>query len=449
MKLKTSKYNLFVAKEQKSILLNTYSGSAIQLGNKELLKLKEILEEIDQFGETTREKQKIAKFLLEQGFLVPFNKDELKHVLNYYNDTRKDTSRLSLLITPTLKCNMKCHYCYQDRDNNNNLNINEDIDAIVRFADEKLESSGKLHINWFGGEPLYDKNFVYNASTALMNLANSRNAEYSASMVSNAYLLDDSTISELKKYKVKLIQITFDGSQDQHDKVRRHLNPVTNRREGSFFTIIKNIKNAATFFDIILRVNVTQYNLNSINTLIEELACEGLAEKGVQIYFSPVYSYNTTNANVDYTPNKKTHLTVQNFSELESQWLYSAKEKGFKIRDPFQFGTSGCSAVQKNSYVIESNGQVKKCTNEIGKPGTDFTSITSPENVDTHNLDIWENYQPEKECKSCAFLPICYSHCPHRNMYSPEEKPDKCPSFKYNWQNTLPLFLQQKRDLSV
>lgn len=447
MKLKTSRYNLFVAKEQENFLLNTYSGSSVQLKNKELLKLKEILDEIEQFGETTPEKQKIVKFLLEQGFLIPFDKKELEHVLNYYNETRKTTSRLSLLITPTLKCNMKCFYCYQDRENKSNLN-NQDIDAIVRFADDKLESSGNLHITWFGGEPLYDKNFIYNTSKALMNLANNRNVKYSASMVSNAYFLDAATVIQLKKYKVKSIQVTLDGSQVQHDKVRRHLNPVTNRREGSFSTIIKNIKNAATFFNITLRVNVSQYNLDNVNTLIEELASEELAEKGIQIYFYPVYSYNTTNAKVDYTPNQSTHLTVQNFSELESQWLYYAKEKGFKVRDPFNFGTSGCSAVQKNSYMIESNGQVKKCTNEIGKAGTAFTSITSPEHVDTHNLDMWENYQPEKECKSCVFLPLCYSHCPHRNMYSPEEKPDKCPSFKYNWQDTLPLFLKQTRYLS-
>lgn len=449
MKLKTSKYNLFVAKEQIKFLLNTYSGSAVQLKNNEFIQLKEILDDIDQFGETTPEKKVIAEFLLKQGFLVPFNKDELEHVLNYYNDTRKNTSSLSILIVPTLKCNMNCFYCYQDRDNKENLNITEDIDAIVRFADNKLESSGKLHVNWFGGEPLHDKKFVYNASTALMNLANSRNADYSAHMVSNAYLLDDSTISELNKYKVKSIQITFDGSQVQHDKVRRHLNPVTNRREGSFSTIVKNIKNAASVFDITIRVNVSQHNLNGIETLIDELAFEGIAEKEVKLYFHPVWNYKTTNDKTDYTPNEKIHLTVQNFSVLESQWLNYAKVKGFKIRDPFHFGNSGCSAVQKNSYIIESNGHVKKCNNDIGKPGTAFTTITSPGHVDTHNLDVWENYQPEKECKSCVFLPVCYSHCPHRNMYSPEEKADKCPSFKYNWQTTLPLFLEQRKDLSV
>lgn len=449
MKLKTSKYNLFVTNKKENYLFNTYTGSAFHLNDDQFIKLKETLNEINQWGKITPEKQIIAEFLLKQGFVVPFNKDELKNVLDQSNNKRKDTSSLELLITPTLKCNMKCFYCYQDRENKSNLNINKDIDAIVRFADNKLQSSGKLHVTWFGGEPLHDKKFVYNASKTLMNLANIKNSEYSASIVSNGYLLDDTTISELKKFKVKSIQITLDGSQIQHDKVRRHLNPVTNKREGSFSTIIKNMKNASNFFYISLRVNVSQYNLNGIKTLIDELAFEGLAEKNIQLHFQPVFNYNTTNPKADYKPNENIHLTIQKFSKLESQWLLYAKEKGFKLGDPFKSGNSGCAALQKNSYMIESNGEVKKCNNDLGKPGTAVTTIMSPENINNHNLDIWDNYQPENECKSCVFLPLCYSNCPHRNMHSPEEKPDKCPSFKYNWKNTLPLLLKQRRDLII
>lgn len=449
MKFKTSRYNLLVAEKQVNYLLNTYSGSAVQLGEKELVKLKEILNEIVQFGEINSDKQIITDFLFKHGFLVEVNKDELGQVLDDYNDNRKKTSNLSLLITQTLKCNMNCFYCYQDRGNKSNLNINEDLDSIVRFADSKLESSGKLHVTWFGGEPLYDKNFVYNASTALINLANSRNSDYSASIVSNGYLLDNSTISELKRYKVKSIQITLDGAQIWHDKVRRNLNPVTNKREGSYSTIIKNVKNAANFFDVTLRINITQHNFKEVETLIDELVFEGLVEKEVQLYFHPVFNYNTTKSEIDYTPNKKIHFTIQDFSILESSWLNYAREKGFKIKDPFKSGNTGCSAVQLNSYIIDSNGQVKKCNNDIGKPGTAFTSIKSFENVENRKLDIWENYQPEKECERCVFLPLCYSNCPHRNMYSPEKKQDKCPSFKYNWQYTVPLFLNQRKQLRV
>ncbi|TKI79835.1 radical SAM/SPASM domain-containing protein [Bacillus mycoides] len=446
MQLKASKYNLLVSREQENFLLNTYSGSAVSLKDNEFIKLKEILNNIDRFQKTDFNNKLIEGFLLKHGFVVPYHKDEVHLVMKDYNNRRKDSSKLSLLITPTLKCNMKCFYCYQDRENKSNLNVKDDIDAIVNFAKNKLETSGKLHVSWFGGEPLYDKNFVYNASTALMELANLRNAEYSASMVSNGYLLDDLTITELKKYKVKSIQITLDGSQVQHDKVRRHLNPISNKREGSFSTIIKNVKKAATFFNISLRVNVSQINMNSIYNLINELALEGLANKEINLYFHPVFNYHITKPNSDYSPAENVHLTIQNFSKLESEWLLYAKEKGFNINDPFKPEDSGCIAVQKNGYVIQSNGEVKKCSNDIGKSGTAFTSISSLDTVDTCNLDMWDNYQPDaiNECKKCVFLPVCHSNCPHRNMYSPEEKPDKCPSFKYNWETTLPLYLKQR-----
>jgi uncharacterized protein len=451
MKFKASKYNILVTTKQENFLFNTYSGSAVQLRDIELKKLNEILCNTHQFEEIDSDKEIIIDFLLKHEFIVPFNKNELRYVMNRYNNMRLDTSDLSLLITPTLKCNMKCFYCYQNRENKNSLNINEDIDAIVRFADNKLESSRKFNVTWFGGEPLYYKRFVYKASTALINLAERRNAQYSASIVSNGYLLDASAVCELKKYRVKSIQITLDGSQVQHDKVRRHLNPVTNKREDSFSTIIKNVNNASTFFDISLRINISQFNFKGIETLIDELAFEGLAEKEVQLYFHPVFNYIVTNPTADYRPNDNIHLKIQDFSILESQWLHYAKQKGFKIRDPYKTGNSGCFAVQKNSYIIESSGEVKKCNNDIGKPGTAFTSIMSTKSIDNHNISIWENYKPDniKECKNCVFLPLCYSHCPHRNINSPEERVDKCPSLKFNWQNTIPLFLKQRRELNV
>lgn len=444
MKLKISRYNLKVSGEE-NYLLNTYTGSTVQLTKNHFNKVSNILETIEKYGDIDCRYQGIVELLLNHGFIVPYDQDELNQVLDTFKNRRTRTSKLSLLVTPTLKCNMKCFYCYQDRTNQSNLK-KHDIDAIVRFADNKLEKSGSMHVTWFGGEPLYDKEFLFECSSALIELAKSRNADYSSSIVSNGYLLDTETLQELVKNKVENIQITLDGSKIYHDRVRRHLNVDTNKREGSFNKIISNIQKVSNYLDITLRVNVSVINMNSIEMLIKELADANLSSKIKRLYFHPVFNYSTEDPSANYKPKDNTHLSIQHFAKLEAQFLSLARNKGFKISDPFIGGHSGCSALQKNSFIIESNGEVKKCNNEIGKCGTSFTSINSPEVVEKNNLETWENYQPANipECKSCVFLPVCFSNCPHRNMNSPEEKPDKCPSFKYNWQDTIPMILKQR-----
>ena len=450
MRLKVSRYNLNVGTGAETYLVNTVSGAAIRLGEKEHKSLSGILNLIDEAGGVHPHQKIIADFLLEHGFVVPADVDELERVLNKYDQGRSNSSTLSLLITPTMRCNMGCFYCFQDRSNQSSLK-KYDIDAIIQFAAGRLEQLGKLHVTWFGGEPLLDKDFIFETSTALIDLANSRKASYSASMVSNGYYLDNETAINLQKYKVKSIQVTFDGSQQDHDKIRRHLMPLSDRRIGSFFEIVKNLLFASNFLEITIRVNVTRINVGGINILIDELASAGLAEKVKGIYFHPVFNYKTSNPKANYQPKEGVHFSIQDYAEVEVEYLAYAVERGFRIPDPLKPNYSGCGAVQKNSFIIDSNGEIKKCNNDIGKPGTAFTSLYTSDITDTSNLTPWDDYRPEANpgCGSCSFLPVCYSHCPHRNINSPEAKPDKCPSNKYNWQRTLPLVLKQREQLPM
>jgi len=450
MKLKTSRYNLNVESGTENYLLNTFSGAAIRLQEKELKSLTQVLDIIEEAGDVPSHQRMIADFLLAHGFVVPSQVNELERALDKYDQGRSDVSTLSLLITSTMKCNMGCFYCYQDRSNQNSLKP-YDIDAIIRFVGSRLEPSGNLHVTWFGGEPLLAKDFIFEASVALMALVNSRKASYSANMVSNGYYLDNETTIALQKYKVKSIQVTFDGSQQDHDRTRRHLMPLSNRRVGSFFEIVKNLLFASDFLDVMIRVNVSRLNSGRIKMLIDELASAGLAEKVKGIYFHPVFNYKTSNPKANYQPKEGVHFSIQDYAELEVEYLTYAVERGFKINDPLRPSYSGCSAVQKNSFIIDSSGEIKKCYNDLGRPGTAFTSLYAAEYTDTSNLIPWDDYRPETNpgCGSCSFLPICYSNCPHRNINSPEAKPDKCPSYKYNWQRTLPLVLKQRAQLQM
>jgi uncharacterized protein len=283
-------------------------------------------------------------------------------------------------------------------------------------------------------------------------------------MVSNGYQLDADTARQLRDHRVSAIQITLDGAKEHHDTVRRHKSPASGRdqrgvipimsstaasekgRVGSYQTIVDNIGQACDFLGIGIRVNVSKRNASSIKHLIDELATMGLARKIRSINFAPLFNFKVSDPDKHYQPTDKVHFGMREFAVLEAELLEHAVLQGFSLQDWAGASNSGCIAVSRNGFVIDSNGEVKKCDHELGEPGTALSSLRDPLFVDHANERKWEQYRPEANigCDACVLLPVCYSHCPHQNMTSTPEEADKCPSHKYNYERTLPLVLAQR-----
>jgi uncharacterized protein len=466
MQLKLSRYTVTMPAGPVAYLFNTFSGATIVLGLAERLAVETIFADIAATGESLAHAATVG-LLCENGFLVPADTDEIAVALEKYDQGRGNPDVVSLTIATTMECNMGCYYCFEDRTSSERLQ-STDIDAIVQFASDRLPPQGALHVTWFGGEPLLAKDFVLAASKALIELAASRQADYSASMVSNGYHLDASTVKQLRAHQVRSLQITLDGQQADHDKVRRHLPVQTgqlagsvlpirlvptqtapskaSQRVGSYDTIISNIARASDLLAISIRVNVSRRNAPSIRQLIDDLAAAGLAGRLGAIYFAPLYNFKVTDPNKHYQTTASTHFSMREFAVLEAELLAHAASLGFFLRDWANPSFSGCIAVAKNGYVIDSNGQIKKCDHELGEPDTELLSLREPSLHNEAHQQLWDDYRPEDQvgCSSCVLLPLCYSHCPHKNMSSAPEELDKCPAHKYNWERTLPLVLAQR-----
>lgn len=128
----------------------------------------------------------IAELMLQSGLLVEASTDELAAALTRYDDRRHAADTMSVVITPTLSCNMSCFYCYRDRESTEQLSTG-DADAIVGFIGERLAANGRLDVTWFGGEPLLALPFVTAVSRELIALAAARGARYGARVISNCY----------------------------------------------------------------------------------------------------------------------------------------------------------------------------------------------------------------------------------------------------------------------
>lgn len=114
------------------------------------------------------------------------------------------------------------------------MELQEDIIDYVR---KNIMDFSGVDIRWFGGEPLMALDVIENISYKIIEMCNRTKRRYTASIITNAYLLSRNTYERLIKCHVWLFQITVDGLKDSHDVYR----PLYNG-EGTFEKIMYNLK---------------------------------------------------------------------------------------------------------------------------------------------------------------------------------------------------------------
>ncbi len=444
--LKLSQYNLEVPAAAGVFWYNTLTGRSVLLSEERLLLLKQLVPQLPRTAPETPAWSAVTEFLTEHGFAVPAEQDEVALAMQHYDQTVGADATLSLVIAPSLQCNMSCYYCYEGGKPTTALGL-PDADALLSFIASRLTADGGLGITWFGGEPLLSKPFVVEVSRRLQALCGQLNVTYAFRMVSNGYLLDAPTAAELAQHGIGTVQVTFDGSRPLHDRVRRSsLGAVPS--EPSFDRIIENIRAASEHLRILIRINVSRINLASMPLLVEQLAAAGLASRVAGIYFYPVFHFDPADEAAAYLPQSGVHLTVEQFAVEERRLVELLLAQGFSPFTPqfFTTGYLGCYAAIDNGFVVDYQGHLKKCDHELGVEAETASSIYDFAHLDSdESLLQWRSRRPDDNpsCRACVFLPICYAHCPHSNLLLPDQAP-RCPSYKHNWRELFPIYLEQR-----
>jgi uncharacterized protein len=438
---KFSKYNISIPDKGSYFLYNTASGACIQLEENVFKALNAAFEKIGSSKNITDEYWKIAKLLMDFGFIVSEECDEFKNVIVEFDSRNDALTDLKLLLTPSLCCNMNCYYCFEEIKSNKSYD-EKDMCAIAEFVEKRLPKKGNLEVTWFGGEPLLKKEIIYKLSEQFMEICHKKDARYNAIMVSNCYFLDHKTAKALKKNGVNAIQVTLDGDRKKHDRIKRNIDPVTLSQNDTFNRIIENLKHASEILDISVRLNVSKTNANDMLAVIDTLKLEGLDQKLKSLWFAPIFNYRNSNPEPDYKAQKNIHFNEDEFAGVEEVLIKKAFELGFKLQSPIINKKKGCQAIYKNGFVIDSTGELKKCEHLIGAAETSFSNIHHTNIIKSQNLNKWDHYKIAEfeECTMCKFFPLCYSGCPHKVM---QTKKQQCISLKYNWGKTLKYHLSQ------
>lgn len=317
---------------------------------------------------------------------------------------------IGLTICPTMGCNFDCPYCFEDHGRDK---MSEEVqDDVVALVKRMLDASGSKNVSvtWFGGEPLLAPGVIESLSERLMELVEERGGEYTASIITNGYLLTQDTVDMLVRYKVNNAQVTIDGMGATHDATRRLANGGP-----TFERITANLRDLKIPFKVHIRHNVHKANMSEMDELkafIEKLA----EESGNELHYYPAPVSGSETA--DERGEQVGLLCDSDASEVSLR-----QEAG-----RFSAGRGHyCGAHTVWGVGIDDAGNLQKCWEAVDKPALSFGTahdwdpanpLASASNPD--NLTSYLNTAapiPDEECGECVWLPLCVGGCPYRRLF--------------------------------
>jgi uncharacterized protein len=347
----------------------------------------------------------------DKGIIVDEKYDEralAKYIL-FSNVIRSDT--LNVILVMSRQCNFRCVYCYEKHED---LYMSDDVCTRVRLWIERQLADRryrKVQLLFFGGEPLLSKKQIIRLTSEIAEYCSANSVEYTAGMSTNGYLLDRTTLTKLVALRVTDYQITIDGRKEDHDRMRIHRNGT-----GTWDRIVSNLrqaKDSQLAFNITVRVNYNEEILSGMNEFVDAIL-DVLTDKRFTLYFERIKKLGG---------NRDSELCVMNdLDELVAnmQMIGDFVGKGIVPYNHFYF-TLPCSLVcyagNPNSFVIDYDGKVRKCTleldNELNQVGYIDDNGELHLNHRKHAPWVCSDYDDKQECRECKMLPLCFGKkCP-------------------------------------
>ena len=340
--------------------------------------------------------------LQKKGFIVDDTTDETTHLIDRWSEELYDNHTLRLTINPTLDCNFRCWYCYEEH--KTDMHINEQtLTAIYLYLHRQYINPqiNHIEISFFGGEPLlhaYD--VVLPLIKDVVKGCEENNKSYHISFTTNGFLLTPDIVEQLKKScKSIFFQITLDGNEVLHNRTR-----FTTDKKGSYQTIVNNaIYAAQQGMEIYMRLNYTDRNITSMVDILDDF--EPVKEE-VKFDFHKVWQ-------------------VKQCDELEQQVenvKQTFRDRGFNVEADSHTTKVHCYADYSGCYVINYNGDVYRCTardfkghNRIGILTKDGEIIAQEQTKE----EIRKRYD-RPACYNCIIFPICHAGCSQDKLEYPD-----------------------------
>jgi len=329
--MKLSKYNAELRFNDKYLIYNTLSSKYALYHPSQKDYMEQLLNNLNKDTYEIEEAEIIRK-LAKNGIVVQDDIDEFEKVSYFINKTKYQDRFFNLVIVPTLDCNFRCRYCYEEHKKMNmDAETIENLTEYVKTLSKKIKT---LYVSWFGGEPLLEYETIKRLTQNFQEICRNEGCHYYAKMISNGYLFSDDRIDELEGLGIKTIQVTLDGDRENHNKIR----PLENG-SGTFDEVFNNlIKIAKKDIEIVLRINLDEENNASIPTLLDKIPEDH--RKNMEVSISNLFQKEEK---------------INPFDRFKE-----AIDRGYK------FGYTSntyikCEATFINSMMVQPDGRVTSC----------------------------------------------------------------------------------------
>ncbi|MDR0605288.1 MAG: radical SAM protein [Bacteroidales bacterium] len=405
---KSSKYNYYVEYGQRVIYFNGLTGSSFSVSQKEHEKLKELSKDLISFH---IQYTSLFYRLKTWGFIVDENIDEVDKI-RYRNRQAVFMDKFyRLTINPTMDCIFNCWYCTQHTQNMGGMKT-EIVEKVkkhieIMIGNEKITG---LHLDWFGGEPLmYFDEVVYPIAKHAFNLIEQNNLPHYHHITTNAYLITQEIATKMKEIKLNGFQITIDGDEKRHNKIRNvNGKPSYNRIMDNIILLCETVPDVR----ITLRLNYDNATLHKsdMQAVYEQIPQQH--RNKIRLDFQRVWQ--------TYDNNSTGQKANEPLRRLEKDVV--SKGYSYSLSNVFSIGQSiRCYADRYYYAVINYDGRVYKCTAHFDKA----IGILQDNGIIKWNDDIISSlyskatFENEK-CLACKHLPICMGQCIQKM------KTDKC-----------------------
>lgn len=140
-------------------------------------------------------------------------------------------NKLTVLLSPTLRCNLRCRYCYVDQGCHEDMNL-DDFRACYSWLSDYCHHIGatRLELSWFGGEPLvYGHDALEQALEMQRDLLAPCGIPWVNRMQSNLLLATEQTCQLLRQY----FDSAIGGSFEPNGIQRLYPNGISSTKEAA------------------------------------------------------------------------------------------------------------------------------------------------------------------------------------------------------------------------
>ena len=300
----------------------------------------------------------------------------------------------SYTIFTTTDCNARCFYCYEMGRSRIPMSDETAHKAAAYIA---AHCGGeKVHLHWFGGEPLFNKQVIDIICTDLAE----KGIVYESMIISNGYLFDGATVEQaVSHWKLKSVQITLDGTEEIYNRSKAF---IYKDGKSPYQVVLANIRRLLDAgVSVHIRLNMDEHNADNLMELADELH-ERFGGKGkFSVYSHTLFEFAGSKANIR--------------AQEERRQLYQKQQRLRKKLDDCGIGASyylrqklrirQCMADSGGSLTILPNGELGLCEHYSEN---NLVGHLDSEELDTAVVQSFQEcWEQTENCKTCFYYPEC------------------------------------------